>query len=153
MTSILYITVLNFWIVNILSEDYKQCVHHSWLFVNVRRVAGENAVKEVCRLLATLIVLVLVLGWTRSTFVGASLTSLLRSIVTGEHHHGDRYYCLPKAASYVLDVDTRRPLVYSTLQLGRSWADVVLGFLGEPDLTNIVWGRQHLIRPNARIEQ
>ena len=88
-----------------------------------------------CRLLATLTVLVLVFGWTRSTFInGLSLTSLLRSVVAGELAHYRSYLRGP--ARYVLDIDARRPLVYSTLQLGHSWVDVVFGFLGEPDLMN-----------------
>jgi hypothetical protein len=98
--------------------------------------SGAKAAEEIRRLLATLMVLFLVFGWTRKTFVQSTLMSELRRMENIEppgwrnnaHTNMARH-----AARYVMDVDSRRPLVYSVLQLGHSWIDVVCNFLGERD--------------------
>lgn len=100
---------------------------------------GEKASEEIRRLLATLMVLFVVLGWTRSTFVHSSLMSELRGVMTCQTMTRtavtiltlEQRKCSMSAARYVIDVESRRPLVYSVLQLGHSWIDVVCSFLGE----------------------
>jgi hypothetical protein len=100
-----------------------------------RASSGEKASEEIRRLLATLLVLFVVFGWTRATFIHSTLTSELRKVLTEETTEVWKRFqrrCPVDAVRYVLDVESRRPLVYSVLQLGHSWIDVVCGFLGEP---------------------